>query len=864
MPWRLRLFDSLVVFQNYLVDETVLRWGTVEVEPLTAPEATNYPLTLTVTPGAEMDLKLAGQPNRFGPASLTMMLDGLESGPLEPGRTTRRFALRDPVAAAGVDEGHGRPRHGRRRRAPAVYLCRPGQRDRARGRRSLGGAVRGGPGGRGRQLLRSRWSLDPPRSRRTRGFASGSATTCPSSRCSSTPRSARSPATSATEKRRVRHWARWPSEPSCSAWPSRGSEAARGSGSRCPIQTPTTPRRVSRSSVSPAAFRERGTWTSSGRTSSTAARPCRSSRMASWTPANVEETAARRQPNYVRSRGILADVEMFDAAFFGITPTEAAILDPQQRVFLETAWEALETAGYDPRSFAGPDRRLRRDEQQHVLPRRTSSLAQDVTEIVGWLTTMMGNEKDYLATRVSYKLDLRGPALNVQTACSTSLVAVCSRGPEPAELPVRHGARGRRLGHAAAEARVPPSGGRDHVARRPLPTVRRGRRRHRLQQWRRDRGAEAAERCGRRRRHDLRRDQGRRHEQRRRGEGQLHGAERRRTCRGHRAGPGSCRDRSGDDLLRRGARHRHAARRSDRDRRADAGVSRRRSVGKRLLRDRLGQEQHRPSRRGRRRRRAHQDGARAAPQGDSPEPPFHRAEPEARSRRLTVPRRHLVGTVAVTAGLAAPRRRQLVRRRRHECPRGARGGAGARRAPVPRTPQQLLVLSARVPVGSRRGHVEAARPSRRPSGGSAGRRGVHAPDRPAAVLAPPGARGAGNRRGHRAARRAGSRDDALRREHRRRRLGRVPVPGTGRASGRHGDAGSTRAIPASAPMSTSAPRSCAPSSASTCATSSTRIPAAKRWRRSGSHRRRSPSPHCSSSSTRSRWRGDASGSSPTA
>ena len=55
----------------------------------------------------------------------------------------------------------------------------------------------------------------------------------------------------------------------------------------------------------------------------------------------------------MRARGILDDVEMFDAAFFGINPSEAEVLDPQQRVFLETAWEALETAGYDPRSFAG-------------------------------------------------------------------------------------------------------------------------------------------------------------------------------------------------------------------------------------------------------------------------------------------------------------------------------------------------------------------------------------------------------------------------------------------------------------------------------------------------------------------------------
>ena len=142
-------------------------------------------------------------------------------------------------------------------------------------------------------------------------------------------------------------------------------------------------------------------------------------------PAGAGEMEARQKPNYVRARGVLADIEMFDAAFFGINPKEAEVLDPQQRIFLETAWEALEAAGHDPRTFPGAigvfagmsnnDYFL-----QNLLARP------DVTEIVGWLTTMMANEKDYLATRVSYKLDLRGPALNIQTACSTSLVAVCA------------------------------------------------------------------------------------------------------------------------------------------------------------------------------------------------------------------------------------------------------------------------------------------------------------------------------------------------------------------------------------------------------------------------------------------------------
>ncbi|WP_339028192.1 aminotransferase class III-fold pyridoxal phosphate-dependent enzyme [Bradyrhizobium symbiodeficiens] len=141
-------------------------------------------------------------------------------------------------------------------------------------------------------------------------------------------------------------------------------------------------------------------------------------------PADAEELAARSDPAYVAARGIIEDVDKFDAAFFGITPREAEVLDPQQRLFLEAAWEALEDAGHDPRSFRGPigvyAGASNNTYFKNLIQRK------DVTELVGWLTTMMGNEKDYLATRVAYKLDLKGPALNIVTACSTSLVAVAT------------------------------------------------------------------------------------------------------------------------------------------------------------------------------------------------------------------------------------------------------------------------------------------------------------------------------------------------------------------------------------------------------------------------------------------------------
>jgi acyl transferase domain-containing protein/glutamate-1-semialdehyde aminotransferase len=141
-------------------------------------------------------------------------------------------------------------------------------------------------------------------------------------------------------------------------------------------------------------------------------------------PADAEEMAARREPGYVRARGILDGVELFDAAFFGIPPAEAEVLDPQQRLFLEAAWEALEDAGHDPQSFAGAIGVFAGMSNNSYVAANLRDRP-DATARVGALQAMMANEKDYLATRVAYKLNLRGPALNIQTACSTSLVAVC-------------------------------------------------------------------------------------------------------------------------------------------------------------------------------------------------------------------------------------------------------------------------------------------------------------------------------------------------------------------------------------------------------------------------------------------------------
>ena len=129
----------------------------------------------------------------------------------------------------------------------------------------------------------------------------------------------------------------------------------------------------------------------------------------------------RRDPRYVPAGGMLEDVELFDAGFFGYSPREAELLDPQQRLFLECAWEAMEDAGYDSRrtpGLVGVFASLGFNRYLHQI------LTAVDPEEVGGLQLLLGNDKDFLATRVSYKLDLRGPSMTVQTACSSSLVAV--------------------------------------------------------------------------------------------------------------------------------------------------------------------------------------------------------------------------------------------------------------------------------------------------------------------------------------------------------------------------------------------------------------------------------------------------------
>lgn len=147
-----------------------------------------------------------------------------------------------------------------------------------------------------------------------------------------------------------------------------------------------------------------------------------------------EELDYRNDPengkdSYVRARGIVADSDLFDAKHFGIPPREAEVLDPQHRLLLECAQEALENAGHDPDRFGGKIGIFSGSSQNSYL---LNNLCEDRAFArkmaagypVNDFGILFGNDKDFLPTRIAYKLNLKGPAMAIQCACSTSLIAV--------------------------------------------------------------------------------------------------------------------------------------------------------------------------------------------------------------------------------------------------------------------------------------------------------------------------------------------------------------------------------------------------------------------------------------------------------
>lgn len=133
------------------------------------------------------------------------------------------------------------------------------------------------------------------------------------------------------------------------------------------------------------------------------------------------EVAAR--PDYVPARGVLDGPELFDADLFGFSPREAEIMDPQIRVFLECAWQACEDAGYDIRNYGGRAGIYAGCGMSSYLLSNLMTRP-DLEATVGMLQSRLGNSQDFLTTWTAYKLNLQGPCVTVQTACSTSLTAV--------------------------------------------------------------------------------------------------------------------------------------------------------------------------------------------------------------------------------------------------------------------------------------------------------------------------------------------------------------------------------------------------------------------------------------------------------
>ena len=140
------------------------------------------------------------------------------------------------------------------------------------------------------------------------------------------------------------------------------------------------------------------------------------------------------QPNYVKARPTIDKAEYFDSDFFGYTDREAELLDPQQRLLLQSSWECLEDAGYNPNSYQGAIAMFAGASMNtyfinNCYPNRgqldtTDELQPFTLDSMGGFQTMVANDKDYLTMRISYKLNLRGPSVNVQTACSTGLAVV--------------------------------------------------------------------------------------------------------------------------------------------------------------------------------------------------------------------------------------------------------------------------------------------------------------------------------------------------------------------------------------------------------------------------------------------------------
>ena len=396
VPLRSHLFESLLVFQNYGIDDAVMRWSdAVAVTDFVAPVRTNYPLTLVVRPGAaSLDIDLVYQGGLFDAAGAQRILDQFcalltrvaASPALSLAECRTSVALPLISRTADVPPSRSTEHH------PPVTLLQ--KRIAQVWERAFGVTDVGiddnffDLGGHSlllirvhallcRELGRELSVLDVFSNPTIRKLAAALDPTAQPASSSRTQRAARERAAS-------------------------DDIAIIGMSGRFPAAESVAEfwRNLLGNVESIVAF------------SDDALRDV-----------GLDPDAMRTAGHYVQRRGQLPDPDQFDAAFFGMSPMETTATDPQQRLFLETAWSALEDAGYAPSRvadrigvFAGMSNNT--FYEQYVQPDA------ELRSQLGDLIVMMGNEKDYLATRTAYKLNLSGPALNIYTACSTSLVAL--------------------------------------------------------------------------------------------------------------------------------------------------------------------------------------------------------------------------------------------------------------------------------------------------------------------------------------------------------------------------------------------------------------------------------------------------------
>jgi len=396
VPLRCQLFESLLVFQNYGIDESAMRWtDDVAIRDFTSPVRTNYPLTLVVRPGLDLlEIDLIHQAGRFDDSHAAQLLEALCSALRQvaalPGLTVAQcqatLDLPQVAAPTPLTVSRGAVNH-----PPVTPLQKQIARvwERAFGVTDIGIDDNFFDlGGHSLLLMRVHGLLTRALERELsvvevfgnptiRKLAAALQPEVATFGVPGAPRVVRRRA--ATDDIAVIGMSgRFPGAESV-------TEFWQNLVNNVESIVTFTDDELQREGLDPVAMRAAGL--------------------------------------YVQRRGQLTNPDCFDAAFFGMSPNEAAATDPQQRLFLETAWSALEDAGYAPSRvdgrvgvFAGMSNNT--FYEQYVQADST------LREQLGDLVVMMGNEKDYLATRTAYKLDLNGPALNIYTACSTALVAM--------------------------------------------------------------------------------------------------------------------------------------------------------------------------------------------------------------------------------------------------------------------------------------------------------------------------------------------------------------------------------------------------------------------------------------------------------